>query len=101
MSSALNPMNITNSWMKFATAFTRMSMAASEVIVHRSIRMSQGEMTGPEAMDMVMEKATAFAAATEQAAVAAATGGDALAIATAALRPIGAKTCSNVRLYRR
>ena len=36
---------------------------------------------------MVMEKATAFAAATEGAAVAAANGGDALRIMTAALQP--------------
>ena len=78
-----------------------MSMAASEVILRRSMRMSQGAMTAPEAIGMVMEKATAFAAATERAAVAAATGADPAQIATAALRPIRAKTRSNVRKYRR
>ena len=40
--------------------------------MRRTMRMSQGKMTGPEAMGMVMEKATAFATATERAAVAAA-----------------------------
>ena len=78
-----------------------MSVAAGEVIVRRSMRMSQGAMTGAEAVGMVMEKATAFAAATEGAAVAAATGGDPARIASAALRPIRAKTRSNVRKYRR
>ena len=87
--------------MKFAIAYQQMSVAAGEVIVRRSMRMSQGKMTGPEAVGMVMEKATAFAAATERAAVAAATGGDPAKIATAALRPIRAKTRSNVRKYRR
>ena len=94
-------MKSANSWMKFAIAYSQMSMAAGEVIMRRSMRMSQGAMTGPEAVGMVMEKATAFAAATERAAVAAATGGDAARIASAALRPIRAKTRSNVRKLRR
>jgi hypothetical protein len=50
---------------------------------------------------MVMEKATAFALASEKAAVAAAKGGDATRIATAALRPYGTKARSNVRRLRR
>ena len=57
-------------------------------------------MTAGEAMGMVMEKATAFAAATEGAAKAAVTGRDAAGIASAALRPIRAKTRSNVRKLR-
>ena len=89
-----------NSWSRFALAYTQMSVAASEVILLRGIRMSQGAMTPPEAMAMVMEKATAFAAAAEKAAIAAAGGGDALRIATAALAPYGAKTRSNVRKLR-
>ena len=76
-------------------------MAAGEVILRRSMRMSQGKMTGPEAVGMMMEKATAFAAAAERAAVAAATGANPARIANAALRPIRAKTRSNVRKYRR
>lgn len=48
-----------------------------------------------------VEKATAFATATEHAAVAAATGADPAKIAHAALRPYRAKTQSNVRKYRR
>ena len=101
MYSPMNQLNVANSWMKFAIAYSQMSMAAGEVIMRRSIRFSQGSMTGPEAMGMVMEKATAFAAATERAAVAAATGADPARIASAALRPIRAKTRSNVRKYRR
>jgi hypothetical protein len=78
-----------------------MSVAATEVILHRSIRMAQGAMTVPEAIGMVLEKATAFATATERAVVAAATGADPARIATAALAPISATTRSNVRKYRR
>ncbi len=94
-------MKLANSWIKYAVAYSQMSMAAGEVIVRRSMRISQGAMTGPEAIGMVMEKATAFATATERAAVAAATGADPAKIATAALLPIRAKTRSNVRKYRR
>jgi hypothetical protein len=100
MYGPFNQLNFANSWIKYAIAYQQMSMAAGEVIVHRSMRMSQGKMTGPEVMGMVMEKATAFATATERAAVAAATGGDAAKIATAALKPFRTKTRSNVRKYR-
>ena len=64
-----------------STAYTQMSLAAFEVILRRTMRMAQGAMTAGEAVGMVMEKATAFAAATEGAAVAAARGGDAVRIA--------------------
>jgi hypothetical protein len=101
MNPALDQWNLARSWMRLATAWTQMSLAASEVILRRSIRMSQGAMTAPEAVGMVMEKATAFTAAAEGAAVAAATGRDAVAIASAALKPIRAAARSNVRRYRR
>ncbi len=88
------------SWTRFAFAYSQMSMAAGEVIFRRSLQMSQGVMTPADALGMVMEKATAFAASTEKAAVAAARGGDALGIATAALVPYGATTRANVRKLR-
>jgi hypothetical protein len=88
-------------WGKLAIACAQTAMAAGEVIVRRSIRMSQGAMTGAEAVGMVTEKATAFAAATERAAVAAATGADPAKIASAALKPIRARARSNVRKLRR
>ena len=90
-----------SAWIKFAVAYTQMATAASEVILRRTMQMAQGSMTGPEAVGMVLEKATAFAAATERAAVAAATGGDAAKIASAALKPIHAKARSNARRLRR
>jgi hypothetical protein len=96
----LDQMNPMNSWMKFAVAYTEMSMAAGEIIVRRSMMMSQGTMSSAEAIGMVMEKASAFAEATERAAVAAATGADPVRIASAALKPIGARTRSNVRKLR-
>jgi hypothetical protein len=87
--------------MKFAIAYSQMAMAAGEVIAHRVMRMSRGAMSGPEAVGMVMEKPTAFVAAAERAAVAAATGAHPAKIAAAALKPIRAKTRSNVRKLRR
>jgi hypothetical protein len=88
-------------WSDLADAYMRMNMAALEVIVRRTQRMATGEMTPPEALAMVLEKSTAFAVSTEKAAVAAARGADVLAIATAALKPYGAKTRSNVRELRK
>jgi hypothetical protein len=95
-----NPFNIFDSWTKFANAYAQMSMASAEVIVRRTMMMSQGTMSGPEAMGMVLEKATAFAASAEGAAVAAATGADLPRIASAALKPIHAKARSNARKLR-
>lgn len=86
--------------MSFTTAYTQMSVEAAEVIVRRSMKMAQGAMTATEALGMVMEKATAFVAATESAAVVAANGGDPIRIASAALEPIHAKARSNVRQLR-
>lgn len=101
MISPYDPMNAAAAWTKLMTAYGQMSMAACEVILRRSMKMAQGAMTTAEAVGMVMEKTTAFVAATEGAAVAAAAGGDPLRIASAALKPIRAKTRSNVRLLRR
>jgi hypothetical protein len=101
MNPSMATMKAANAWLKFAIDYSQMAFAAGEVIMRRSVRMSQGAMTGPEAVGMVMEKATAFATATERAAVAAATGADPARIAHAALRPIRARTRSNVRKYRR
>jgi hypothetical protein len=101
MISPYDPLKATKAWTNLVTAYGQMSMAASEVILLRTMKMAQGAMTAGEAMAMVMEKATAFAAATEGAAVAAVTGGDAVRIASAALKPIRAKTRSNARMLRR
>ena len=79
-----------------------MSMSAGEVIMRRIDAHGLGRHDRPpEAVGMVMEKATAFALAAEKAAVAAARGGDAAKIASAALRPYGARTRANVRQLRR
>jgi hypothetical protein len=101
MHAPSDQIRLANSWIKYAFAFQAMSVAAAEIILRRSMRISQGKMTGPEAVGMVMEKATAVAMATERAAVAAARGGDPVRIANAALTPFRAKTRSNVRKYRR
>lgn len=88
-------------WMTYATALGRMQMAAAEVILRRTHQMATGTMTHPEAIGMVLEKGTAMAVSAEKAMVAAARGGDALRVASAALRPFGSKTRSNVRKLRR
>ncbi len=90
-----------NSWIQLAIHYTQMNMAAAEVIARRTAQMSQGAMTAPEAVGMVLEKATAFAAAGEGAAVALARGADPVSVASAALRPIRAKTRSNAKRLRR
>jgi hypothetical protein len=87
--------------MEYAAAFSEMSLAAGEIILRRTQRMATGSMTPPEALAMVLEKSTALALATERAALAAARGGDAARVMTAALQPYGEKTRSNVRKLRR
>ncbi|WP_372612617.1 hypothetical protein [Halomonas sp.] len=95
-----NPMDMMVAWTKVASSYNMMSFAAGEVIARRAMMMARGEMTGPDAMGMVMEKATIFATATEQAAVAAASGADPARIAAAALKPYSTKTRSNARKLR-
>lgn len=93
-------LNAANAWMRFSVAYSQMSIAAAEVVLRRSIMMSQGAMSRPEAIGMVMEKASAFTLAAEKAAVASARGADPLKVANAALRPIRSRTRSNARRLR-
>lgn len=86
--------------MRLGVAQNRMAMAASEVILRRTTMMALGAMSGPEAMRMVMEKPAAFTEAAGRAAMAAARGGDAAAVASAALKPIGARAKANARRLR-
>lgn len=88
-------------WADFATAYSQMAVASNEIILRRTHRMATGAMTPPEALAMLLEKGTAFAIASEGAALAAARGEDAARIMTAALAPYGAKTRANVRKLRR
>ena len=92
---------VMGAWLDFAMAYHEMSWAAGEVVLRRSLRIAQGSMTGPEAAEMVMEKASTLAAAAERAVVATARGANPLAIATAALQPIHNKTRANARKLRR
>jgi hypothetical protein len=101
MFSPYTQLQATTAWVNFAFAYSQMTVASAEIIARRCLRMAQGSMTGPEAIGMVLEKATAFATAAEHAAVAAATGADPVRIASAALKPYSTKTKSNVRLLRR
>jgi hypothetical protein len=101
MPPTYSPLRATSAWMEFTFAYGQMCVASAEIITRRCARMAQGSMTGAEAVGMVLEKGTAFATATERAAVAAAAGADPVRIAAAALQPYSAKTRSNVRRLRR
>ncbi len=101
MVSTAKKSGVIKAWIRFAIAYQEMSFAAGEVILRRTLRMSQGTMTGPEAVAMVMEKPSAFAVAAQRAAIATARGANPLAIASAALQPIRAKTRSNARKLRK
>jgi hypothetical protein len=100
MLPAYTQIRAASAWMEFTFAYGQMCVASAEIITRRCLMMAQGSMTGPEAVGMVLEKATAFAIATERATAAAAAGGDPVGIATAALRPYTAKTRSNIRRLR-
>jgi hypothetical protein len=87
--------------MELGIAYQMMAVSAFEVIFRRTHMMANGRMSPPDAIAMVLEKATVFAAAAEKAAVAAAKGGDPVRVASAALKPYGTKTRANVRRLRR
>jgi hypothetical protein len=87
-------------WGRMATAYTQMSFAAAEVIARRTRMMADGSMTAPEAARMVLEKPAAFAEAAQKAAMAAVSGKDAVAVTSAALKPIRSKTRANARRLR-
>lgn len=91
----------TRAMMQLSAAYQTMAIAAGEVIFRRTLQIATGSMSPPDAVGMVMEKATVFAAAAEKAAIAAARGGDPVRVASAALRPYGDKTRANVRRLRR
>lgn len=101
MIAPYDPLKAGAAWARLLLSYAQMSTTAGEVIVRRTMKMAQGSMTAAEALGMVMEKATAFAAATEGATSAAVNGGDPVRIARAALRPIHVKARSNVRELRR
>ncbi|MBP7243135.1 antibiotic ABC transporter [Amaricoccus sp.] len=101
MPRATSPFTALIAWGNLTQSYARMSLAAGEVILRRTMQMASGTMTPHEAVAMVMEKPAAFATSAERAAVAAARGGDVTRIASAALRPYGAKTRSNVRRLRK
>lgn len=95
-----NAMDMMAAWMKVASSYNEMTLSAGEVIARRTMMMASGAMTVPEAMGMVMEKATIFATATERASMAAASGADPVRITAAALKPYSTKTQSNLRKLR-
>ena len=48
MNSPFDPLKAATAWANLSTAYTQMSMAAFEVILRRTMRMSQGAMTGAD-----------------------------------------------------
>jgi len=88
------------SLMRFATAYQTMAIEAGEVFFRRSLMMATGSIGAPEAVDMVVEKATTFTEAAGVATTALVQGEDPVGVATAALEPYGARTAANVRELR-
>lgn len=85
---------------RLAQANAMLGLSAAEVVWRRSAMMATGAMSGPEATRMFMEKPTAFADAAQKAAMAAVRGGDAVSVASAAIRPLRRKTQANARRLR-
>ena len=88
------------SLMRFATAYQTMAIAAGEVFFRRSLMMASGSVGAPDAVDMVVEKATTFAEAAGEATTAIVKGEDAVGVATRGARPYGTRTAANVRELR-
>jgi hypothetical protein len=87
--------------MRLSTAATRMNLAAAEVIWRRSALMATGALTGAEALRMMTEKHEAFAQGARNAAVKAASGAHPAEVASAAMRPAGARARANARRLRK
>jgi hypothetical protein len=96
----LDPLKSSRDALELAAALHEMTSAAAEVIFRRSQVILSGRMSPPDALAMVLEKATVFGEASQLATVAAARGGDPFSIARAALGPYGLKTRANVERLR-
>ena len=88
------------SLMKLATAYQTMAISAGEVFFRRSLMMASGSMSAPDAVNIVVEKATTFAEAAGEATTAVVEGEDPVGVASAALEPYGTRTEANVRQLR-
>ncbi len=95
------PFGVIEGFLNLVLASHDVTLSATEVIWRRSAMLARGAMTASEAIGMVMEKHTAFAASAERAAIAAAKGGDAVKVATAALQPYRKTTAANARRLRK
>lgn len=83
--------------MQFATAYQTMAMAAGEVFLRRSMMFAHGSIGAPDAVSMLMEKATTFAESAGEATTALVSGHDPVEVAIAALEPYGTRTAANIR----
>ncbi|MFN3613121.1 MAG: antifreeze protein [Rubrimonas sp.] len=88
-------------WMRLGAAAARMNLAAAEVIARRTGMMATGAMSAPEAARMMLEKPAAFAEAARKAALAAASGAQPAAVASAAMEPIARHARANARRLRK
>lgn len=89
-------------WQKAGLAYTQMLVTANQVIAVRTMQMALGTMKPEEAARMVLEKPSALAKSMEMASRSAAASRGFAAATLAGIKPIGAKTASNMkRLSRR
>lgn len=100
MNSVSNFLDGARPLMQFATAYQTMTIAAGEVFFRRSLMLATGSASTLDVVGMVVEKTATFAEAAGEAMAALVKGEDAVAVATAALEPYGARTAANVRELR-
>ena len=83
--------------MQFTAAYQTMTMTAGEVFLRRSMMFAHGTIGVPDAVSMLMEKATTLAESAEVATTALVSGQDPVEVAIAALEPYGTRTAANMR----
>ena len=88
-------------WQEVSLAYTRLAWSTAQVMQARSLQIAAGTMHPAEAMRMVFEKPTAFAAGMEKAMIAAARSPDIAAATLAGLGPVNTRARAIARRLNR
>ncbi len=100
MISPVKHMEMASEWLHLVVSCSQMNVAAAEVIARRTVRLLQCKMTLAEAVEIVAEKPLVVAISWKESAIATVRGGDPVQIAHAAIKPIKARTLSNLKALR-
>ncbi len=95
--NALNPLD----YLDFAFEMQKLTIAASETVWHRSVKISMGTMTPLENASMWMEKPTAVASGMQDATLAAISGKSPAQVMQAAVHPMTKKASANAKRLRK